>query len=882
MDVDGISTLSVTRFALGDMASDLPGTNNAGMAVTGDHGSLTINANGSFTYAIDDDNNVLQVGEMNTDEFIYEISDSALMATGTLTITINGVNNDPSRAGRIGNQSAVVNEMVNFSVGDDVFNDVDNDDSTLTYRITDKGLCTWLGITMAGVFTGTPTEVPAGNGRCEITVEVSDGAGGTSTDNFSLIVTAVANVAPVAAADTNTVGENTASVSGNVISGHPTTMAGQDTDANAGQTPSVRDYAPGTDITVGNVGGVARVATGRYGTLTIAADGAYTYTVNAAANDSLVSATDTNEDVFTYEIGDGIARGVTATLTITITGVNDAPQAVSPAPTVKQGIIGAAYSLPLAQFFTDPDHATLAYGLSGTCDGFALNSAGTDLVGSESGDIPAATTAGDKVCMITATDNVVATPVSTSITIAVSATAPPPVISITGWPDTVTAGSDATFTVTRTGGDLTSELEWDFSYFVTPAGGNAGAAAKVYRTVTAFAIGSMTATGTLNGSGLSVAGGVGAGDTITVTLEASTDGSYTIPDSGDGLTRSVVWTAPVTPGPKAVDPPPTPDTATYGTAYRQPLTQFFTNPDNATLTFTIGTGTCTGFAVSGDELVGTGTSPANSVTATANTDCTIMASDGTNPVSSTSFTIPVTVPAGATNTPPTLTKTDTKVAVTEAGVDASNAAVAGDAAANGSLMATDMEQTALGIQGCADTVASTACTGFRDGTTAGLGIPGIYGTFTLTAPANSNSFTWTYMLVNTDSDTNALAAGATATETLRVRADDGVGNTTDMAGMGRSRHSTTLAVEVTITGTNDAPVAVAGALLPVRSITKDQMFSFDLPAASDAFTDPDTGDTVRYTTTPTLADGTMLPSWLGFAVKTGGSGTFQWHGTRGR
>ena len=35
MDVDGISTLSVTRFALGDMASDLPGTNNAGMAVDG-------------------------------------------------------------------------------------------------------------------------------------------------------------------------------------------------------------------------------------------------------------------------------------------------------------------------------------------------------------------------------------------------------------------------------------------------------------------------------------------------------------------------------------------------------------------------------------------------------------------------------------------------------------------------------------------------------------------------------------------------------------------------------------------------------------------------------------------------------------------------------
>ena len=371
----------------------------------------------------------------------------------------------------------------------------------------------------------------------------------------------------------------------------------------------------------------------------------------------------------------------------------------------------------------------------------------------------------------------------------------------------------------------------------------------------------MTATGTLNGSGLSVAGGVGAGDTITVTLEASTDGSYTIPDSGDGLTRSVVWTAPVTPGPKAVDPPPTPGTATYGTAYRLSLVNYFTNPDNARLMFGITTGTCSGFVVSGTLLVGTGTNPVNSVTATVDTDCTITASDGTNPASMVSFTIPVTVPAGATNTPPTLTKTDTDVAVTEAGVDASNAAVAGDAAANGSLAATDADtgQTAT-LQGCADADASTACTGFRDATTAGLAITGVYGAFTLMADG-----AWTYMLVNTDSDTNALAAGATATDTLRVRADDGVGNTTDMAGMGRSRHSTTLAVEVTITGTNDAPVAVAGAgggIPDTIAATQGEVFNFMLGAASTRFTDPE-GDTLSYSTL------TGLPGTIAFDATTG-------------
>ena len=257
------------------------------------------------------------------------------------------------------------------------------------------------------------------------------------------------------------------------------------------------------------------------------------------------------------------------------------PKAVSPAPTVKRGIIGADYSLSLAQFFTDPDHATLAYGLSGTCDGFALNSAGTDLVGSESGDIPAATTAGDKTCMITATDNVVATPVSTSITIAVSATVP----------------AGATNTPRDTGRRPTRKWRLRKRAWMR--------ATRRWR-------------------------------------------ATPLP------TAALRWWMR-TPG-------------------RQP------------------------------------------------------------PCRAAPMLMPVPLAPGS-----------------------------------------------------------------GDATTAGLAITGVYGAFALMADG-----AWTYMLNNTDSDTNALAAGATATDTLRVRADDGVGNTTDMAGMGRSRHSTTLAVEVTVTGTNDS------------------------------------------------------------------------------
>ena len=154
---------------------------------------------------------------------------------------------------------------------------------------------------------------------------------------------------------------------------------------------------------------MARVATGRYGTLTIAANGAYTYTVNAGANDSLVSATDINEDVFTYEIDDGTVRGVTATLTITITGVNDAPTKgtdIPDAPNVQLPIGTFSHAFDPAAAFNDvDDFSALTYAVTGK-GGAAWIS---DTVGTSgtmrtvTGD-PSAATPGDYTITITATD----------------------------------------------------------------------------------------------------------------------------------------------------------------------------------------------------------------------------------------------------------------------------------------------------------------------------------------------------------------------------------------------------------------------------------------------------------------------------------------------
>ena len=54
--------------------------------------------------------------------------------------------------------------------------------------------------------------------------------------------------------------------------------------------------------------------TGTYGTLTIGADGSYTYTADQAAADDL-DLNDTATDVFTYTVSDG-ANTTTATLSL--------------------------------------------------------------------------------------------------------------------------------------------------------------------------------------------------------------------------------------------------------------------------------------------------------------------------------------------------------------------------------------------------------------------------------------------------------------------------------------------------------------------------------------------------------------------------------------
>ena len=75
----------------------------------------------------------------------------------------------------------------------------------------------------------------------------------------------------------------------------------------------------------GTAGTVGQALTGTYGQLTLNANGSYSYVANQDAADDL-DASDQVTDVFNYTLSDGTATD-TATITITVTGINDAPVA---------------------------------------------------------------------------------------------------------------------------------------------------------------------------------------------------------------------------------------------------------------------------------------------------------------------------------------------------------------------------------------------------------------------------------------------------------------------------------------------------------------------------------------------------------------------------
>ena len=271
-----------------------------GGTFTGTYGTLTLNADGTYSYTLFASVQGLDDGENVTDSFNYTITDNDGSDTGQLVFHIAGLNDAPVA----NDDTAATSEDAAVS-GNVLANDTDVDVEPLVVANpgTYVGAYGTLVLAADGSYTYTPNAVAQGldsgeTGQDVFSYTASDG---TASDNATLTVTVNgANDAPVANDDTASTNEDSAGVSGNVLT--------NDTDVD------------GEPLTVANPG----TYVGTYGTLTLAADGSYTYVPGAAAQG--LDTGEIGQDVFAYSASDGTASD-SATLTVSISGLNDAPVA---------------------------------------------------------------------------------------------------------------------------------------------------------------------------------------------------------------------------------------------------------------------------------------------------------------------------------------------------------------------------------------------------------------------------------------------------------------------------------------------------------------------------------------------------------------------------
>ena len=276
------------------------------------NGVLTVNPNGTFTYTPG-------LNYFGTQTMSIQVCDAPNSCEiSSLVIVVSPVNDAPVAV----NDSFSGNEDQNIS-GSVATNDSDVDSSNLTYSVVTGVTSGIFNMTSAGVFIYSP---PLNyNGTQTVTYQVCDNGGLCSQATLTLVVNPV-NDAPFAGNDSATTQEEV-TLNGSVTS--------NDGDVDGGVLTYTVISAPNS------------------GTFVMQTNGSYTYTpaVNFFGS---VSAQ--------YSACDAAGLCANATLTITVTNVNDAPNANNDTFTViEDGVLGGNVSLN----DSDPDGGTLTYSLVG-------------------------------------------------------------------------------------------------------------------------------------------------------------------------------------------------------------------------------------------------------------------------------------------------------------------------------------------------------------------------------------------------------------------------------------------------------------------------------------------------------------------------------------
>ncbi|WP_240535223.1 VCBS domain-containing protein [Bradyrhizobium sp. YR681] len=295
--------------------------------LAGHYGVLTVNDNGSYSYVPDAAAiNALSAGNY-LDTFTVQTRDAqGAVGTATFTVNVTGANDAPVLAdGSLGKltDTDIADSFPDLS-GQLAGTDADSGD-TLSYALLNadhNAVATvtsqhgTLTVNANGSYTYVPDAasidaLPEGSHYSDsFTVQLSDAHGAVTTATYTVDLTG--------ANDTPTLSD--------LNIGHITDTAATDTFSNLAGTLSGIDADTGETATltysVLNADSQGMVV-GQYGSLTVNANGSYTYVPNAAAINALSAGDHT--DTFTVQTTDTHGATGTAELTVDVTGANDAP-----------------------------------------------------------------------------------------------------------------------------------------------------------------------------------------------------------------------------------------------------------------------------------------------------------------------------------------------------------------------------------------------------------------------------------------------------------------------------------------------------------------------------------------------------------------------------
>ena len=347
-------------------AIDGIGITAGGPAVAVANGSVTLDAAGQLLFT--------PTGNYNgTTSFAYTVSSAGTTETATVSVNVIPGNDAPVA---LNDAFATAEDTpVTFDVrGND--NDIDGDALAVT-QIDGVAIAVGGSVNVSGGSVtlnadGTLTFSPTlnDNGSPSFTYTVSDGTlTSTATVNGTV---SPSNDAPVATADTGALNE------GATLSVAASGVLANDSDVDAADTKTVSGVAFGA--TAGTVG---TVLTGTYGTLTLNADGSYSYQATQPASTALAQGQTATES-FSYTMIDSAGAASTSTLTFTINGINSAPAAAPDSNTVSEDtslVVAASPATGLLANDSDPDAgASLSitqFSIAGDPTSYAAGSAAT-------------------------------------------------------------------------------------------------------------------------------------------------------------------------------------------------------------------------------------------------------------------------------------------------------------------------------------------------------------------------------------------------------------------------------------------------------------------------------------------------------------------------